>query len=94
VKPDLSGKPLKADKKVESDSATSSDEEEEVRKKDQKLKDRSPPKPVVEQSKKHKIESSSSKPPKDLIKHQVEKALDEELRDIKKSSKREEVKKQ
>ena len=48
MKPDLSGKPLKADKKVEIDSATSSDEEEEVRKKDHKIKDRSPPKSVVE----------------------------------------------
>ena len=56
MKPDLSGKPLKADKKVEIDSATSSDEEEEVRKKDHKIKDRSPPKSVVEKTKKPKIE--------------------------------------
>ena len=40
MKPDLSGKPLKSEKKLEIDSATSSEEEEEDRKKDQKVKDR------------------------------------------------------
>jgi hypothetical protein len=69
VKPDLSGKPFKAEKKVEIDSATSSDEEEEDRKKKFKVKDDSPPKPVIEQVKKVKIEPSSSKPSKDLLKH-------------------------